>query len=177
MKVLLENYTISEIVIFVVLFVIALKEAITIIDWFKDKIRKVYDQNYHAKEEQEKLESEIEDLNKFYSEKKKVDDTFDKINRTFDSINARIEMLIDSDRESIKAYITEKHHFFVYDQEWIDDYSMECLEKRFAVYEKEHGNSFVLGLMNELRELPRRPPQEVEHKYVGTAEHIRNAKG
>ena len=49
------------------------------------------------------------------------------------------------DKEDIKAFITLQHHKFVYEQEWIDDYSMECLEKRFAIYEREHGNSFVLG--------------------------------
>lgn len=168
MKDILANYSLSEIVVFVVLLMIAVKELISIVDWFKERARKVYDKDYNAKEEQERLENEIEDLSKLYDEKKNIDDTFDKI-------NSLIEMLIESDKESIKAYITEKHHYFCYEREWIDDYSMECLEKRFAVYEKEHGNSFVKGLMNEIRSLPKQPPAEDEHKYVGTAEYIKNA--
>ena len=135
-----------------------------------------YDKDYKSIEERKKLEEEIDDLNKFYSEKKKVDDTFAKIDRTFEKINERIDMLIESDKEDIKSYITEKHHFFVYGQGWIDDYSLECLERRFAVYQQEHGNSFVEGLMNEIRALPKQPPEADKQKYIGTAEYVRNAK-
>lgn len=83
-------------------------------------------------------------------------------------------MLIESDKEDIKAFITGQHHYFIYGKGWIDDYSMECLEKRFAIYEREHGNSFVEGLMNEIRALPKRPPADVEHMYTCTAKYIKN---
>ena len=109
------------------------------------------------------------------SEKEVFDKEFKEADDRFKKIEDSIEMLIESDKEDIKAFITLQHHKFVYEQEWIDDYSMECLEKRFAIYEREHGNSFVLGLMNELRALPKRPPREVEHRYIGTAEYIKKA--
>ena len=161
MKDLLANYSLSEIALFLVFFVVAIKELITLIDWFKDRLKKIYDKDYTAKEEHEKLENEIEDLNKFYGEKKKVDDGFAAINKAISDINSRIDMLIDSDKENIKAYITERHHYFVEEKKWIDYHSMDCLEKRFAIYEKEHGNSFAEDLMNEMRQLPKRPPSEV----------------
>lgn len=170
MKELLTKYSISDIVMFVVLLVLAIKEFVSIVDWAKERIKKVFDKSYHEKEETEEMKKEIEDLEKFYGERKKVDDTFA-------SIKAQISMLIESDKEDIKAYITDRHHFFVYDQGWVDDYSMECIEKRFAIYERENGNSFVRGLMDELRSLPKRPPVDIEHKYVGTAEYVRKSKG
>lgn len=170
MKELLTKYSISDIVMFVILLVLAIKEFVSIVDWAKERMKKVFDKSYHEKEETEEMKKEIEDLEKFYGERKKVDDTFA-------SINAQISMLIESDKEDIKAYITDRHHFFVYDQGWVDDYSMECIEKRFAIYEREHGNSFVRGLMDELRSLPKRPPVDIEHKYVGTAEYVRKSKG
>ncbi len=176
MEELFTNYSMSEIVIFMVVLAFAVKELVTFIDWGRDRLRKVYDKDYKSIEERKKLEEEIDDLNKFYSEKKKVDDTFAKIDRTFEKINERIDMLIESDKEDIKSYITEKHHFFVYGQGWIDDYSLECLERRFAVYQQEHGNSFVEGLMNEIRALPKQPPEADKQKYIGTAEYVRNAK-
>ena len=71
-------------------------------------------------------------------------------------------MLVESDKESIKAYITERHHFFVQERKWIDYHSMDCLERRFAIYEKEHGNSFVEDLMNDLRQLPKMPIDQNE---------------
>lgn len=59
---------------------------------------------------------------------------------------------------------------------WIDDYSMECLERRFLIYQHEHGNSFVEGLMDEIRALPKQPPEQYKHKFDGTATYVKNAK-
>lgn len=176
MEELLTSYSISEIIIFIVVLAFAVKEIVTFIDWARDILRKSYDKGYKSIEKRKNLEEKIDDLNKFYDEKKKVDDAFDKIDCTFEKINARIDMLIESDKEDIKSCITDKHHFFVYQQKWIDDYTMECLERRFAVYQKEHGNSFVEGLMNEIRSLPKQPPEEDVHKYIGTEEYVRSAK-
>ena len=97
-------------------------------------------------------------------------------NNSVDKINDSIAMLIESDKESIKAYVTERHHFFVYEHGWIDDYSMECLERRFLIYQHEHGNSFVEGLMDEIRALPKQPPEQYKHKFDGTATYVKNAK-
>lgn len=168
----LSEYSFAEFLVFALIFILAIKEGINFIDWVKTKFSKATNKAIQAKKEHDKIEEEIEDLNSekevFYQEFKEADDRFKKIEES-------IEMLIESDKEDIKSFITLQHHKFVYEQEWIDDYSMECLEKRFAIYEREHGNSFVLGLMNELRALPKRPPREVEHRYVGTAEYIKKA--
>lgn len=177
MKDLLANYSLSEIAFFLVIVVVAIKELIQLIDWFKARLKQVYDKDYAAQEEHEKLENEIEDLNKFYGEKQVVDEGFAKFEKAFEKVNTQIEMLIESDKEDIKAFITSQHHHFVYDKGWVDDYSMECLEKRFAIYEREHGNSFVEGLMNEIRALPKRPPADIERKYVGTAKYVKKTNG
>lgn len=177
MKDLLANYSISEIIVFIVLLALAVKELITLIDWIKDRMKKWFDKGYKAREEHEEIREDIEELNSSYSKKEKTDNTtFNRINEKFEKIDRLIDMLVESDKENIKAYITEKHHFFVYEKKWIDDYSLECLEKRFAIYEREHGNSFVEGLMNEIRALPKIPPIHEAQNYVDTAEYIRNAK-
>jgi hypothetical protein len=41
---------------------------------------------------------------------------------------------------------------------WIDDFSLNCLEKRYEHYLAEKGNSFVHNLMDDLRALPKKPP-------------------
>ena len=71
----------------------------------------------------------------------------------------QLEMIIESDKDDIKSWITEKHHFYCYERKWIDDYSMDCIEKRYRHYKDEGGNSFIEELMNELRSLPKTPPQ------------------
>lgn len=176
MEELLAKYSVSEIIIFIIILAFAIKELVTFFDWGRDRLRKVYDKDYKSMEQRKELQEEIDDLNKFYDEKKRVDNAFANIDRTFEKINKQIDMLMESDKEDIKSYIVKEHHFFVYTQGWIDDYSMECLERRFAIYRKEHGNSFVEGLMNEIRALPKQPPEIDRHKYVGTAEYVKNAK-
>lgn len=176
MKELFAKYSLTDIIVFLVIFAIAVKEFFTFLDWAKGKLRSFYDKGAREKEEHDKIEDQIEDLNKFYEEKKVVDDGFARIDKRFEEINSAISMLIESDKEDIKAFITSQHHRFVYEQHWVDDYSMECLEKRFAIYEREHGNSFVKGLMNELRTLPRRPPEIEEHRYAKTAKYVNETK-
>lgn len=70
MKDLLTSYSLSEIAFFLVIAVIASKELIQLADWFKTRLKQVYDKDYEAREEYEKLENEIEELCKFYGEKK-----------------------------------------------------------------------------------------------------------
>ena len=79
---------------------------------------------------------------------------------TFKSLEDKINLLIDSDKDDIKSWITDKHHFYVYQQKWIDDYSLDCIEKRYHHYKDEGGNSFIRDLMIEIRQLPHQPPQE-----------------
>ena len=62
------------------------------------------------------------------------------------------------DKDDIKAWITQQHHYFCYELKCIDDFSLDCIEKRFKHYQDENGNSFVENLMNELRTLPKQPP-------------------
>lgn len=150
MEELLARFELTDIIIMLTLLIIGVEKLIKAIDWLRARFRKSYD-------EENILKEEVEDLNKFYEEKKVVDDGFAKVNARIDSICDLVNMLVESDKESIKAYITERHHFFVQERKWIDYHSMDCLERRFAIYEKEHGNSFVEDLMNDLRQLPKMP--------------------
>jgi len=165
MEGLLLKYSASEIVVFVVILALAIKELVTLIDWANARLHKEYDKGYRSEQEKETSEKKVEALDKLYSQ----------TSATFDKINKQIDMLIESDKEDIKAYIVREHHYFVYVKGWIDDYSLECVERRFAVYRQEHGNSFIEGLMNEIRTLPKQPPVAEEDKYADTAKYVRNA--
>lgn len=142
MKQLLTNYSFSEIVIFIIIAAIAIKEFITFIDWAKSRARtamKEKDKPQEIRQVTEKHEKELDNIKKqLYSLK--------------DSIN----LLLESDRDDIKQSLTKDHHYFCYKLGSIDDYSLDCMEKRYAHYEKEKGNSFVKTLMQEVRALPRK---------------------
>ena len=155
MEELLARFELTDIIIMLTLLIVGAEKLIKAIDWLRARFRKSYD-------EENTLKEEVEDLNKFYEEKKVVDEGFAKVNERIDKICDLVDMLVESDKESIKAYITERHHFFVQERKWIDYHSMDCLERRFAIYEREHGNSFVEDLMNDLRQLPKMPIDQNE---------------
>lgn len=150
MEELLARFELTDIIIMLTLLIVGAEKLIKAIDWLRARFRKSYD-------EENSLKEEVEDLNKFYEEKKVVDEGFAKVNERIDKVCDLVDMLVESDKESIKAYITERHHFFVQERKWIDYHSMDCLERRFSIYEREHGNSFVEDLMNDLRQLPKMP--------------------
>ena len=145
---LITNYSWSEIILFVIAFAAAIKGVVTFWDWGKDRLRKVYDK-----------EDKIEEIKSLIVENTKQMNEFSNIQaQTIDEIQhlkENITNLTASDKDDIKAWITEKHHHFCYDIKYIDDYSLDCIEKRYAHYVDEGGNSFISTLMEEIRNLPK----------------------
>lgn len=145
---LITNYSWSEIILFVIAFAAAIKGVVTFWDWGKDRLRKVYDK-----------EDKIEEIKSLIVENTKQMNEFSNIQaQTIDEIQhlkENITNLTASDKDDIKAWITEKHHHFCYEIKYIDDYSLDCIEKRYAHYVDEGGNSFIGKLMEEIRNLPK----------------------
>lgn len=151
---LLSTYSLTEIIIFLVLVVLAIKELFTLIDWVKDRLKKHFSKEdnstslFHKLEEKDQQQdNQIEQIIELQKQMQKDTET----------ILQKIETLMESDKDAIKAFITKEHHYFCYEQGWIDDYNLDCLEKRFKHYKEENGNSFVESLMEEIRALPRQP--------------------
>ena len=166
MEKLLTNYSPTDIIMYTVILCLAVKGVVSFIDWACDRVRKVYDKDHDEREEIDTIKEDVAELKEAKADTKEC----------IDKINDSIVMLIESDKEDIKSYVTERHHHFVYEQGWIDDYSMECLERKFVIYRHENGNSFVEGLMDEIRALPKQPPEQYKHKFDGTATFVKNAK-
>lgn len=142
---LIKNFSIQQIILFVVLLALAIKGIISFFDWVKEKNKKVAE--------------DISKPIKMAENIQKHDQQIDQIKDSIDSLTKKIDMLIDSDKDDIKAFITREHHYFCYQKGWIDDYSLDCVERRYAHYEQEGGNSFVEDLMKDLRKLPKQQLQ------------------
>ena len=153
---LLEHYSISEIFLFIVLLALAFKGIVTFFEWLQEHIKKVFNIKFGKISEKERMNKKIEDGEIFMNELREHQKQNDE---TLQGLSKKIDMLVESDKDDIKAYITKEHHKFCYDKGWIDDFSLDCLEKRFKHYADEGGNSFICGFMQELRALPKRPPQ------------------
>ena len=165
---LFESYSVSEIIIFFIIFCLAIKELVTFYDWGKTRIQQGYNKNLQQKEKEDDVQSKLAEMNKtfaqkegcFAEKKQEINNGFKSLEEEIKQLADNVNLLISSDKDDIKSHITEKHHYFCYEKKWIDDYSLDCLEKRFGHYKAEGGNSFILDLMNEIRALPKQPPQE-----------------
>lgn len=145
---LITNYSWSEIVLFVIAFAAAIKGVVTFWDWGKDRLRKVYNKEDKIEEIKSLIVENIKQMNEFSNIQAQ---TINEIQH----LKENITNLTASDKDDIKAWITEKHHHFCYDIKYIDDYSLDCIEKRYAHYVDEGGNSFISKLMEEIRSLPK----------------------
>lgn len=165
---LFKSYSVSEIIIFFIIFCLAIKELVTFYDWGKTRIQQGYNKNLQQKEKEDDVQSKLAEMNKtfaqkeecFAEKKQEINNGFKSLEEQIKQLADNVNLLISSDKDDIKSHITEKHHYFCYEKKWIDDYSLDCLEKRFGHYKAEGGNSFILDLMNEIRALPKQPPQE-----------------
>lgn len=146
MKELLQNFTIEQILVFVVLLAGAIKGIISFFDWVAERLRKVF--NGQTKKEQE-TQNAKELIQKLFDMQKKTGEDIKQL-------SSHIDLLMESDKDDIKAWITREHHYFCYTLGYIDDYSLDCIEKRYKHYQDEGGNSFIADLMKELRALPKR---------------------
>ena len=153
----LKDFPISEILLCIVGVIVLVKWIIEYFDWGHKRTKDKYDQEAERKKNiediNEKLNQNSEDIKMLIEMQKQQ-------NEKIEQQNLRIELLIDSDKDDIKAFITEKYHYFVEVKGWIDDYSLDCLERRFQHYKDENGNSFVADLMSEIKRLPKHPPQK-----------------
>ena len=87
----------------------------------------------------------------------KIDQLIKNVNEKFSSIEERIDLLTASDKDDIRESIVRNYLYFIERQKWINDFSLNCLKRRFQHYKEEGGNSYIDGLMSEIRQLPKHP--------------------
>ena len=158
---LFAGYSLSQIIIFFITMVLAAKGCWEIVDYFKDKYKKKFKEDYDVKKAQEEIEKKFAKLfqnqDEFLEKCKGFNEKLDGIQEAINQTNDRIDDLTESDMYDIKYSIVQAYHHFVEEQKWIDDFSLSVLESRFKIYEAEGGNSFIYDLMQEIRALPKRP--------------------
>ena len=140
---LLTNYSLEQIIMFVVILALALKGLIDFYDWAKKRFNAITTKEHLKLNEKASIK---EDIDKLYQIQVTQNESIDKLTQS-------VNLLLRSDKDEIKAWITEKHHYFCYEVKHIDDYSLDCIERRYAHYLAEGGNSFVADLMSDLRSL------------------------
>lgn len=137
---LLQQYSLQDILIFIIILGVALKGCFSFFDDFTNRSVKIF--------------------NRTYQKPKQLQNTIKKMEESIENLSKKVDILMKSDRDDIKAFITRQHHYFVYQKGWIDDYSLDCVERRYTHYNEQGGNSFIQTLMTDLRNLPKQEPKQ-----------------
>lgn len=164
---LLSTLTFSQILIYAVLFAVAAKEFYSMKDFFKKRTDDKYEEENKERKQIEQillsiqnLEMAIEGLNteniKFHE---KIEDVTEYLQGMEKDFRDTLRLLLESDRDAIKSFLVKEHHHFIA-KKWIDDFSLDTVEKRYGHYKAEGGNSYIGELMLDLRKLPNVPPSE-----------------
>lgn len=154
---LLQHYSGTEILIFAVLLGLAIKSLVTFFDWAYARLKQVFNKETDQLSKEEELEQRLSHGSAIMHSLQQQQQETDQILK---QLTEKINLLISSDRDDIRSAITRSHHYYCYDKGWIDDFSLDCLERRFRHYEDEGGNSFIQGFMNDLRKLPKQKPDK-----------------
>ena len=161
MEELLNTYSVSEILIFAMMLFVAIKGVTDAYDWVRGKISKVTDRELQKRKKDKDIEIRF-DVNS--NDIQKILKHLEDSDKKMETLTKSVQMLIDSDKDDIKAWITEQHHYFCYKLKAIDDYRLDTIEKRYSHYVAEGGNSFIETLMEEIRRLPKISVTETVNK-------------
>lgn len=160
---LFMNFSIGQIILCFIAIIFAIKGGMDLFEYFREKYQVKFNKDYSKKQKEQLLEEYYanckEQHNETMSQYKKLSDKLDNIDDSINQLTARVDELTASDMHDIKQSIVKDYHYYVEQQKWIDDFSLETLELRFQDYKKEGGNSYIENLMNEIRKLPKHPPQ------------------
>ena len=154
---LINSYSLKDIIVFLIFVALAAKSLVTFWDWMVERLRKVFHRENVAELEKAKIEEHLRDN---YENTKQMAEKQEALENQISKLTDKINILVESDKDDIKSFLTREHHYFCYQKKWIDDYSLECCEKRYEHYFNEGGNSFIEGFMKEMRALPKHPPGE-----------------
>lgn len=139
---LFTNYTVGEVILFIIILAIAIKNLVEFVDWSKKRTKEAIEKDDRPMKLERITEEHEQELQ--------------HIQEQLNSLTHSIQLLIESDRDDIKHSITKDHHYFCYKLGSIDDYSLDCIERKYTHYKEQGGNSFVEQLMQDLRSLPRK---------------------
>ena len=154
MATLLSQYTIPQIILFIIAIVFIIKGGQDTFDWFKNKYKQKFNKHYDAKTKEARLEEFYEMAGEQHKE---VMVEIEKVSNSVNNLSKRIDKLTESDMHDIKQFIVREYHYFVEQKKWIDDYSLDTILLRYADYKQEGGNSYIEMLIDEIKKLPKHP--------------------
>lgn len=149
---LLSQYSIETLVILVALLGFSIKAMSELWEWFYNKFKEHFSFRTQRDQDHQQLIEQIKELSNGI---KATQEEIQILKNNMIQFSDQMKITTERLQESTRNYIIDKHHYFCYQVKAIDDLSLQSLERRFLYYKAAGGNSFIDGLMEEIRELPR----------------------
>lgn len=149
---LLSQYSIETLVILVVLLGFSIKAMSELWEWFYNKFKEHFSFRTQRDQDHQQLIEQIKELSNGI---KATQEEIQILKNNMVQFSDQMKITTERLQENTRNYIIDKHHYFCYQIKAIDDLSLQSLERRFLYYKAAGGNSFIDGLMEEIRELPR----------------------
>ena len=155
MATLLAEFSIGQIILFIILLALAFKGVVEFVKWIRGYVK----ERVKKEEQPDKLQEQLEQMEQTHCKHiAQLQEKDEKLQKDIDEVASNVKILINSDKAAILDRITQQHHYFMR-LGWIDDFSLETVEKRYRYYQEEGGNSFAEDLVMDLRKLPKTPPE------------------
>ena len=170
---LLNNYSIEQIILILIVVLLCCKVLIEIFNYFYDKARNYFGVKNTQQSWEDKVAKELEVLNNQMQEVQvrqqqqqhkltRVEEKIDKIEtysqenyNNYIQLENSMKLVQERLQENTRSFLIDAHHKFCYEVKGIDDLNLQSLERRYLYYKSAGGNSFVDELMKEIRELPK----------------------
>lgn len=158
---LLSSVSITELFIILCMFALALKEFISIIDFFWVKLKAIFMKEQTEEDKVKKIQEKIDKIEKWQVEHEqttldiKIDynGAIEELKEQLEKQQKTLDTLVASDRDDIKGWLVQQYHYFM-NLGSIDDFSKDTIEKRATHYFTEGGNSYIEDLLKQIRKLP-----------------------
>ena len=129
---LFTTYSVGQIIIFIIILLLAIKEFFSLIDFFNSRAKSLFDR------EKKKQENDV---------------SLQELVKKMDEISACLNLLTESENDDIRGWIVEKYRYCQSLDVPIDSFTMDTIEKRYQHYKDEGGNSYITHIMEELRSM------------------------
>ena len=149
---LFAQYSIESILLLLIMLGVSVKFIGELCEYFYNKMKKYFADEASQTKENESLSESIRQID---SKVTAVKDSIEKQQEIIAMLQEQSQLTVERMQENERSYIIDKHHYFCYEVGMIDDMNLQSLERRYVYYKAQGGNSFIDGLMREIRALPR----------------------
>lgn len=149
---LFAQYSIESIILLLIALGLSIKLVGELWEYFYNKAKKYL--NYQSEKDQ-RHNALLEGITSVKESIEEVQKKQRALEQTVTGFDKQIQQLTERLQENTRSFIIDKHHYFVYQVKAIDDLNLQSLERHYLYYKLAGGDSFIDGLMEEIRALPR----------------------